>query len=280
MLVEIAVADAYGAGFEFVEQEVIVAENKLIDYRAHQLSGIKGCYTDDTQMSLALVELMLKDIEWTQENIAEAFYECYKRDPVHGYAKRLQAAFSEAENAAIFARMINSDSFGNGAMMRSVPLGYFNSETEVIDRATIQASVTHNHPIAIDASVCIALAAHAGLYGKATLSELPEYLLSLGYKVNSGWHGRVKAISEDTLSAVMSNLLAHNCYSTLIKNAVNFGGDTDSVAAISCGVASCYKETKKTLPEHLLKNFSKKSYGLDYLADIDSQLKNKYLADI
>ncbi|MBB1367555.1 ADP-ribosylglycohydrolase family protein [Pseudoalteromonas sp. SR44-5] len=277
MLVEIAIADAYGAGFEFVDQEIISAENNLETFRAHQLSNIAGCYTDDTQMSLALSELMLNDVDWTEAHIAEAFFQCYIRDPVHGYAKRLQTAFSEARNADHFARLVKTDSFGNGAMMRAVPIGFFKDEDVVIRNATIQARVTHDHQIAVDAAVCIALAPHAGLYSKATLKTLPEYLASRGYKFNANWQGRVRAVSEDTLAAVMSNLMQHFSYEALIKSAVDFGGDTDSVASICCGIASCYDGVDKTLPNKLVTNFSKDNFGLDYLRDLDIQLKNKFL---
>jgi ADP-ribosylglycohydrolase len=79
------------------------------------------------------------------------------------------------------------------------------------------------------------------------------------------------------LCAVISNLTQHFSCEALIKSAVDFGGDTDSVAAISCGIASCYDGVDKTLPNKLVTNFSKINFGLAYLSDLDIQLENKFL---
>lgn len=273
MLVEMAIADAYGAGFEFVAQEIIRTHNDLSGYRAHALSGESACYTDDTQMSLALAELMLSDKPWDNEMIAAAFYDTYHRDPVHGYAKRLLQAFAEAPNATAFARLVKTDSFGNGAMMRALPLGYLVDEQKIMSRAEQQARVTHDHDIAVNAAKCIALATHAGLYKKATLNTLPDYLTDFGCVFDVHWEGPVRAISEDTLSAVLMVLSQSRSLSHIVELSVNLGGDTDSVAAISCGIASCYEEVEKDLPQALIAQFDHPHYGLEYLANIDLRLE-------
>ncbi|KAF7781393.1 hypothetical protein PRUB_b0594 [Pseudoalteromonas rubra] len=273
MLVEMAIADAYGAGFEFVEQDIIRAHNDLGGYRAHALSGESACYTDDTQMSLALAELMLSDKVWDCETIAAAFYDTYHRDPVHGYAKRLQQAFAQASDAQEFARQVKTDSFGNGAMMRALPLGYLADEQAIMDKAEQQARVTHDHDIAVNAAKCIALATHAGIYKKASLETLPDYLTGFGCVFETHWEGPVRAISEDTLSAVLMVLSQARSLSKILELSVNLGGDTDSVAAISCGIASCYEEVEKDLPQALIAQFDHPHYGLEYLANIDLRLE-------
>lgn len=50
-----------------------------------------GCYTDDTQMSLGIVEMMLdKNFDWyDEEAIADIFLECFKRDERRGYTPYL-----------------------------------------------------------------------------------------------------------------------------------------------------------------------------------------------
>jgi hypothetical protein len=53
MLLELAIGDAYGAGFEDVDAEMIRQQNDLSGYVKHPRHHIQpGCYTDDTQMSL------------------------------------------------------------------------------------------------------------------------------------------------------------------------------------------------------------------------------------
>ncbi|QBD80454.1 ADP-ribosylglycohydrolase family protein [Ktedonosporobacter rubrisoli] len=51
MLLELAIGDAYGAGFEYVDPEMIRRQNNLSHYVKHPRHAIRpGCYTDDTQM--------------------------------------------------------------------------------------------------------------------------------------------------------------------------------------------------------------------------------------
>ena len=82
MLLEISLCDSYGAGFEYVQQEIVVACDKGKSFRQHNFHEIKpGMYTDDTQMSMAIVELMLSGKEWNKQNLAANFFKCFKRDP-------------------------------------------------------------------------------------------------------------------------------------------------------------------------------------------------------
>jgi ADP-ribosyl-[dinitrogen reductase] hydrolase len=70
MLIELAVGDAYGAGFEYVSK-TILKHNDLSGYIQHpRHKGIRpGYYTDDTQMSLAIAEAIVTDDPWTTESL-------------------------------------------------------------------------------------------------------------------------------------------------------------------------------------------------------------------
>lgn len=62
MLVELAIGDAYGAGFEYAANWMVREYNDLSAYVQHPRHRIKpGCYTDDTQMSIAIVEAIVAD---------------------------------------------------------------------------------------------------------------------------------------------------------------------------------------------------------------------------
>lgn len=62
MLVELAVGDACGAGFEYVwNRKFVSAHNDLSAYVRHPWHKQKpGTYTDDTQMSIAIAELVVE----------------------------------------------------------------------------------------------------------------------------------------------------------------------------------------------------------------------------
>jgi ADP-ribosylglycohydrolase len=89
MILEGAIGDAYGAGFEFVSRDVIEKHNHLERYNKHpSFPDMCGKYTDDTQMSLAIAELIIDGDDFTKENLADRFVDAFKRDPRGGYAGR------------------------------------------------------------------------------------------------------------------------------------------------------------------------------------------------
>lgn len=61
MLVELAIGDAYGAGFEYAAADFVKTNNNLDKYYSHPFHKITpGNYTDDTQMSIGITELLLE----------------------------------------------------------------------------------------------------------------------------------------------------------------------------------------------------------------------------
>ena len=72
MLLELAIGDAYGTGFEF-------AESDFVRHPRHRLR--LGSYTNDTQMSIAIAETLIAQEAWTPEVLAERFVRTFKRDP-------------------------------------------------------------------------------------------------------------------------------------------------------------------------------------------------------
>ena len=58
MLLELAIADAYGAGFEYANEAI--ANNDLSRYVEHPRFRLNpSSYTDDTQMSIAIAEVIV-----------------------------------------------------------------------------------------------------------------------------------------------------------------------------------------------------------------------------
>lgn len=89
-----ALGDAYGFCFEFAEPEHVAAHNDLRFHPPPDRDFAPGSYSDDTQMQLALAELIVSGKEWSRESIADAFVSTFKRDPRPGYARRFAAFLS------------------------------------------------------------------------------------------------------------------------------------------------------------------------------------------
>ena len=134
MLVELAIGDAYGAGFEYADPAFVTRNNTLGGYVRHpRHHGIApGAYTDDTQLTLALAELRASGVEWTPESVASAFVTAFHRDPREGYARGFQAFLGTVRTGAEFLARIRPDSDKSGAAMRASPAGLLPTVAEVL----------------------------------------------------------------------------------------------------------------------------------------------------
>ncbi len=280
MLKEIAIGDAYGAAFEFAPKE-FANENNDLKYHAHPTRKDKigpGEYTDDTQMSVALVELMLSDQHISPLNIADSFVSTFKANPIDGYARGFQSILEKCEDGASLLRQIDPNSKRNGSVMRAVPVGLLPTSAEVIHFAALQSSVTHATQIAIDSSTFISLMAHYFYYKLGETCEVLEWMKGLNVlPVNEIAfqdiaYQPIRCEAAHTASAV--HYLMHNTFSMshILLDAIRMGGDTDSVAAVALGLASLSGDFPNDLPLHLYTELQ----GMETLLELDRKVLDRY----
>ncbi|HEY9597159.1 MAG TPA: ADP-ribosylglycohydrolase family protein, partial [Cyanophyceae cyanobacterium] len=124
MLLELAIGDAYGAGFEYASEMIDLGYNDLRGYVKHPRHDfIPGCYTDDTQMSIAIAETLVAREPWTPEVLAEHFVTAFKRDQRVGYASRFYEFLLRIKDGRQLLDEINWTSDKSGAAMRAAPIG-------------------------------------------------------------------------------------------------------------------------------------------------------------
>src|SRR5271157_3798270 len=128
MLVRIAQGDAYGLATEYIKPDqtkVRLDALEFVRYCTHpELPVQPGHYTDDTQMSVAVAEVLLeRRRRAAKTDFAESFVRCYQRDPRPGYSKRIAAMLEKATGGQNLLEIADTQSEANGAAMRSVPLG-------------------------------------------------------------------------------------------------------------------------------------------------------------
>lgn len=277
MLFEIAIGDAYGAGFEFCDADKIRRHNHLDGYVPHELGIEAGCYTDDTQMSIAVAEVLLSSEEYTAARFADAFVACYRRDPRQGYAKRLQGLLDQCDQGSALLKRIHPESRRNGAVMRSVPLGLIPEKRAVSEAAKEQACVTHNTPEGILSSQVVAFSSHVLIYEKVPVEALPQRIRQeTGFRLDLGWSSRVECDAVQTLHAVFTALCGNRSMSRLLQECVEFGGDVDSVAAIALGLASLAPDYSRDIPFNLVEGLESGAYGSKFLAELDARLAEKF----
>lgn len=208
MILEIAIGDSYGAGFEFVKAHIIEQDHKMDRYFASRIDNLEaGQYTDDTQMTLAIAELMLKEEKWTPEIIADYFINVFKRDERDGYASGFQGVLESVSDGKELIDMLIPESIRNGAAMRSVPLGLIKDKNEMLEKAEMQAKITHDTPEGIYSSQAVALASYYFANNIGKKDNLKEYLTKeLGRDIDSNKTTRCQCDAIDTVDAVITVL--------------------------------------------------------------------------
>lgn len=274
MLLEIAIGDAYGAGFEYVSTAIIRAHNDLSGYIQHPRHGTKpGQYTDDTQMSIAIAEAIVSGEEWTPLMLANRFVTVFKRDPREGYAGRFQEFLGRVEDGAQFLAEIQPDSDKSGAAMRAGPIGVFPDIEEVIFRCGLQATLTHNTPDGIHAAVAASLMTHYFLYDLGPKAQLGAFLEQhVPGDWSEPWRGKVGHQGLMSVHAAVTSIIATTSMCDLLRHCIAYSGDVDTVAAIALAAGSCCLEIAQDLPDPLLLHLENETFGCDYLIGLDRQI--------
>ncbi|HMA38251.1 MAG TPA: ADP-ribosylglycohydrolase family protein [Chloroflexia bacterium] len=281
MLLELAIGDAYGAGFEYADANVISTYNDLTQFIKHPRHHlIPGCYTDDTQMSIAVAEAIVSGKPWTPEMLAQGFIETFKRDPRAGYAARFHEFLQRVRDGHQFLAEIHPTSDKSGAAMRAAPLGVFSTIPQVIERSTIQAAITHNTPDGINAAVAAALMAHYFLYRLGRKHDLGRFLEQhVPGRWSEPWRGKVGAKGWMSVRAAITGVMAADTMSSLLCRCIAFSGDVDTVAAIALAAGSCSSEITQDLPANLVLGLENGVYGREYLIALDKRLLSLANAD-
>lgn len=285
MLIEIAVGDSYGVPYEFVDFKIIIESNKGWSYAQHPIHRINpGCYSDDTQMSIGLAEFMIDNRKnlFDKRTLAKYFLNAFKRDERKGYSRGFQALLESVsdENELIQKIETHGKSDKGGGAMRVCPVGLLNDIDLIKNFSKFQAELTHEKT-----AIIAAQAAALSVYWfknclEQELENLYDWLNStLGSDIDwvfSG--GEVKARNDLGLLTVKAAIDAALHTTTLqeaIVRAVSYGGDTDTVAAITAGMVSNSVFHDKSIPDSLYYGLENKKYGRDYIEILDKKLMEK-----
>lgn len=291
MLLRIAQGDAFAACVEYVKEkenpDLYAAARQFDRYLQHPTHTKlrPGMYTDDTQMSVALTEVLLaKGRAARHEDFVEAWFHAFKRDPRDGYSRNFQAILESVKTSDELRLTLKPDSTKNGAAMRSVPLGVIPDHEWVKTMAMRQAGTTHATYEGVTASVAVALMSHYALYDRRDFSSMPGWLanqLPVFERFREPWvgpvTGKAKGSSYDvgmnTAWAVHTLLTTQTSLTGIMQQIVAWGGDTDSVAAIAWGIASARFHDE--LPEFLERDLETQGnlkYGPEFLRDLGKRL--------
>jgi ADP-ribosylglycohydrolase len=283
MLLECAIGDAYGRFFEFAPACYVKKFNTGNGYPSlhprrppgYLTDEVRGSYTDDTQMSLALAEMIVEDRPWTPLEIAGKFLEVFKRDKRKGYAGGFYQFLKETDDAGAFLFNIRPDSAKTGGAMRATPLCALATIGEVLSKGRIQAAVTHNTSDGMNAAMAASLIAWHFAHGGEKKGLVPLLCKYIDGPWDKPWSGSVGNIGIDAVRAVITSLLRTESLTALLIDCVAYTGDVDTVAAIAMAAASFSPEYERDLNPSLYADLERGTYGYDYLEELDKKLLSR-----
>jgi len=206
-------------------------------------------FTDDTVLTVAVAYSVLKNTDYVES------------------LKMFGLRYLNAGYGGFFIRWMLSDdtkpynSWGNGSAMRVSPIGFaFDSIEDVLNEARKSAEVTHNHPEGIKGAQATALSILLARKGKSREDIKKEISQRFGYRLDQ----TLDEIRPDycfdvscqgTVPQSIIAFLESTDFEDSIRMAISIGGDSDTIACITGGIAQgFYKE----IPESIVSNVRKR----------------------
>lgn len=297
LLLYIGMADAYAMATEYVDKfrhqghfREVLAFMHYVKHPTHQ--EFPGMYTDDTEMSCANARVLITHPPpYEPIEFAQAWIDEFRRGGQRkGYARHFQMFLETVRDGEDFLARIRNDSDKNGACMRAVPVGVLPKIEDVVEVATLQARITHDTPPALFSARAVALMSHYALYNdiyefdgllgflrRNLPEEDKEFLKTIVKPCNSPVQGGEQPVSVATVQAAYQTLMTNFKLMDMLEDIILLGGDTDSVAAITWGIASTVRRNEK-LPAFMASDLERGDprTGSGYLRDLSFKLMQAY----
>ena len=204
--------------------------------------------TDDTILTIATADCLLHNKEY-----ANTYQQYAQKYPNGNYGGMFSKWIYTSEPKPY-------GSFGNGSGMRVSPIGWFYSNLEdTLKEAEKSAAVTHNHPEGIKGAQSIALAIYLARNG----SSKEEIKSAIEFKFNYVLDFQLDSLRKTnkfdetcgvTVPQSIYCFLISSSFEDAISKAISIGGDSDTIACMTGGIAEAFY---KEISEEILANAKK-----------------------
>lgn len=219
------IGDSLGATTEFMDSDQVIAKyGRVKDMIGGGWLNLKpGEVTDDTEMTMCIIDSFLSDIDSSdvdvfKKDVAKRFVAWLEGMPKDVGGACLAGIEYFADNGKFIGR--DDEVLGNGALMRALPCALLG----LYDHNDQQGVITHN---SLKSREVI-----------QTYSKIIQDLL-MGKPFDTDVKGPQKPTG--CLTNTFNNVLWWNkigkTYSQVVLEAVNDGGDSDTIAAIAGSIA-------------------------------------------
>lgn len=295
-LMGLCVGDALGVPVEFTSRAERVKSPVTTMLGYGTWNQPSGTWSDDSSLSFCLAECLCRG--YSLDAIANSFWRWYKeaywtpRGDVFDIGQTTHTAIMRLKQGVVphqaGGKVENSN--GNGSLMRILPMAYCHRNltlAELLARVHDVSAITHAHArsqmaCGIYISIAVALLEGADLqtaYLQAlqdiqTIYSVREFLLEKPHfgRIFSGEIAKlpVEEINSggyviDTLESSLWCLLNSSSYSEAVLKAVNLGGDTDTTAAVTGGLAGIYYGVEN-IPQKWMNQIARRQ-DIIYLAE-------------
>jgi len=293
-----AVGDVLGRPVEGMSREFIIERYGLLS------DIISNRYSDDTEMTIAVMEALCEDPELSPEVLASKFVQNF--NPWRGYGPRTALAIRRLKEGARWEE-VGTDSWGNGAAMRVSPIGcfFYDDLEKLVEKAFLSAIITHKHPEAIAGALAQALA--VALATRWSLARAPKASQELFSQIFC----YVKPISETFTNALeklvtlpspfpdlsegsfllsqafpcdvsakgsvpvaIGAFLFTDSFEEALITAINVGGDTDTIGAMTGALAGAYYGLD-AIPARWIQGIEDGPKGKSYILNLARRLYEK-----
>jgi ADP-ribosylglycohydrolase len=198
------------------------------------LFGPGVTFTDDTVCTVAVADALMQGGDF-----AGALRAYVRRYPGRGYGAMFR-------RWAMTPGMPAYGSWGNGAAMRVSPIAYWaRDEAELLELAAGTAAVSHDHPDAVTGAQAVALAMWLARGGTDRPEIRARIGTGFGYDLEPSvdqiraWYRFDVSCKGTVLPAIICALEAED-YRDAVRNAISLGGDSDTLACITGGIAEIF----------------------------------------
>ena len=205
-------------------------------------------YTDDSIMTVAVANWLLTDPQHGMDTLEASFLGFAKKYPcpMGGYGHGFYRWLFEPDSMGVEDGRHPYNSFGNGAAMRCSANGWmFDTLEETEHVAGLSAAITHNHPEGIKGAQSTAAAIFMARNGKSK-EEIRDYISTrYGYNLNRtcdeirpvyDWDSSCQGTVPEAMVAFFDS----TDFESAIRLAVSLGGDSDTLACITGGIAEAF----------------------------------------
>lgn len=246
------IGDIAGSTFEFCNTH---------DYN-FPLFDLFSNFTDDSICTVAVAEWLLDDPNLSHAVLEQKLVEFANEFPcpMGGYGGGFRTWLFYPEQLKDYrgfytgGERVPYNSWGNGSAMRVSAVGWmFDTLWQTENAAEISASITHNHPEGIKGAQATAAAIFMARTG-STKEEIRKYIEEkYGYDLHRTCDDirptyYFNGSCQGTVPEAIVAFLDSRDYKDAIRLAVTLGGDSDTIACITGGIAEAfYKEIPSDL---------------------------------